>query len=960
MSTTLNYGRMSGDQWVDVLLAHPELAEHCDWSKLQGSHWSSLLSARPQFADFCSWEKLSRDERMLGHYSCWPDLLVWQPQFADKCDWDSIEADGWATLLRKRPEFADKCDWSKFDKGVNAGSALGRILASQPQLESACDWRALSGSCMADLLKRNPEYAGHCDFSGLSVEDWVGSDVVGGGLLEYQPRFADKCCCWEQFTIDQWVALLKAQPSLANRCDKLFAIDAKDWVEMLGRQPSLVDCFSDWDKISADDWTELIVKHPEFGKRCNAWEQFSLDNWYVLLKNDPLLFGKCDKWKDLNCNAYAWKKLVEVQPQLADFRNAMKKGEGVTLYRISINGDVPPDANECVSHETVESLADLLGPGKANVFSKFEGADWYHLLERRPEFAVKADLRTMDDMYWDRLLKEQPALEKYRPPIETRRFSSFDGTSWAKVLSEHPEYEQRCVWSKIHRADDWVVLLSAQPQFADRCPWDNFGGEPLARLIAACPKLYSKCRKEYIDGEGWVRILKQHPDFAKKYKTLAPKMWLRDKCVVWHSFPDLCDADFSSFESGQIVYVLRFCPEYAGKCDLSKIDGSTWANLLDGGWGGVLDGERWKIHKESYTYEKHPGLAPLCAWEKIPADKVCGLIKDYPQYADRMDLSQCPAGQILDAVFTWTHEGDHDNGDRNEKLYSSLIERIDLSTLDGWNWALLIAHHPEYADKCDWSKLDGWDWSHLLRERPEFADRCEWDLLDNRGWTWLLEGRLEFAYMCSFDKLDGGNWVNLLIAQPKLSSYCTWSKLNDWDDLVPRNWEKLLVERPEFIDKCDISRLGTRNWSAILKKQPQLADKCDKWSEFNDSSEGGELSSLLACHPQFADRYEQLPCSGGRALAGLLQVHPELSVKCQAVFADAQSFCGYEWASLLSTPGILNRLRVEAIEVVKAEKPGQTAKKPAKKVKKASAAKARTKESKSARKEGVGDERTRR
>ena len=201
---------MSGDQWVDVLLVHPKLAEHCDWSRLPGSHWSSLLSARPQFADFCSWEKLSRDERALGHHSCWPELLVAQPQFSGKCDWDSIEADGWGTLLRRRPEFADKCDWS-FVAGV-AHRDLCELLCKRPQFLDKIKWQNFTGLYLVQLLSEAPRLIGVCDYNRLSGEAWT-------ELVCYRPEFVDRCD-WakvnEALRDKAWKTMLERRSQLAK------------------------------------------------------------------------------------------------------------------------------------------------------------------------------------------------------------------------------------------------------------------------------------------------------------------------------------------------------------------------------------------------------------------------------------------------------------------------------------------------------------------------------------------------------------------------------------------------------------------------------------------------------------------------------------------------------------------------------------------------------------------------
>ena len=46
--------------------------------------------------------------------------------------------------------------------------------------------------------------------------------------------------------------------------------------------------------------------------------------------------------------------------------------------------------------------------------------------------------------------------------------------------------------------------------------------------------------------------------------------------------------------------------------------------------------------------------------------------------------------------------------------------------LDGWDWSILLAAMPQFADKCDWDKLEAEDWDNLLHEQPQFAEMKHW------------------------------------------------------------------------------------------------------------------------------------------------------------------------------------------------------------------------------------------
>lgn len=51
--------------------------------------------------------------------------------------------------------------------------------------------------------------------------------------------------------------------------------------------------------------------------------------------------------------------------------------------------------------------------------------------------------------------------------FKIRPLSKLVGAEWASLLDCHPEYAERCDWSKLSD-EDWEYLLSGQPQFADK------------------------------------------------------------------------------------------------------------------------------------------------------------------------------------------------------------------------------------------------------------------------------------------------------------------------------------------------------------------------------------------------------------------------------------------------------------------------------------------------------------
>ncbi len=54
-------------------------------------------------------------------------------------------------------------------------------------------------------------------------------------------------------------------------------------------------------------------------------------------------------------------------------------------------------------------------------------------------------------------------------------WSRLDGELWARLLSDHPEFADRCDWTKLGKRD-WFNLLDGRhdPSFAAHCPKEVF------------------------------------------------------------------------------------------------------------------------------------------------------------------------------------------------------------------------------------------------------------------------------------------------------------------------------------------------------------------------------------------------------------------------------------------------------------------------------------------------------
>lgn len=117
-----NSKRWYGHEWVDKILVNPGVAKHLDWDdwgKLTGSDWVRLLLKRPRFAEDCS-----RDD-VMGWFAFngrnWAVLLAERPEFAAACSqedvdgWSRLTPEDWISLLTAQPQFVGECrNWKEF------------------------------------------------------------------------------------------------------------------------------------------------------------------------------------------------------------------------------------------------------------------------------------------------------------------------------------------------------------------------------------------------------------------------------------------------------------------------------------------------------------------------------------------------------------------------------------------------------------------------------------------------------------------------------------------------------------------------------------------------------------------------------------------------------------------------------------------------------------------------------
>lgn len=100
-------------------------------------------------------------------------------------------------------------------------------------------------------------------------------------------------------------------------------------------------------------------------------------------------------------------------------------------------------------------------------------AERYPSLDRWQLFLIKKMPKFASE-FLPNYLKTYGEFAKAAEKIEDRNnriidivTESYNGKEWADLLSEYPEFADKCDWAKLSD-EDWTTLLEKQPQFADK------------------------------------------------------------------------------------------------------------------------------------------------------------------------------------------------------------------------------------------------------------------------------------------------------------------------------------------------------------------------------------------------------------------------------------------------------------------------------------------------------------
>ena len=346
----------------------------------------------------------------------------------------------------------------------------------------------------------------------------------------------------------------------------------ENWAKVLDGKPELFREKCEWSSLTGLNWGWLLRWKPEFADLCD-WKKLSESDWCFLLLSRPQFF----KYLHLDnlCNR-RWVELINVIPQITERINWVLMKKNVSKF----SGVV---------------WLDLLVKNACYA----EICDWEKLEERPircPKCLESRGMYWKVTTCWDVLLSERPELSKYRNwdryyganwrELQKKHPNAFDnanrlvltGSEWVELLIKEPQYANLCQWNKIE-ASDWLRLLTVQPQFANKRNWGKIDTKNLQkeengmRLRSNRYRYRYRYQREEVNGTHWVTLLSAQPQFA-------------DRC------------DWSKLGGEDWVSLLSARPQFADRCDWKRLKGWDWLKLLT----------------------VHPQFADKCSWDKVNDD----------------------------------------------------------------------------------------------------------------------------------------------------------------------------------------------------------------------------------------------------------------------------------------------------------------------------------------------------
>ena len=553
----IDFAKLDGHGWADLLVDKPQFATQCEWQNLDGSDWARLLNLHPEFADKCDWEKLD--------WQNMDALTVEHPEFRRFQRWKPDVFVGYAERGRSiATSVSDKysADYFLAVCGEAAASvdAINSCQVFVPVLTGDFDLEILEkvsvpivplwpnnesnrislpdGMEVSTLDMTGTDFDSSLESAGcrfprevLIKRNSVENYIEERDLLHLVLEFPEYLLGAKRIRLGHanWAKLLARRPDFGFACD-FAGFDSHDWLILLMSQPSFASrCdfrLFEGRSHGTSLWSLLLRKQPQFADRC-SFSEFTGSDWQVLLSEQPQFADKCD-WRTLD--GHDWTRLLCVQPQLAE---------------------------QCDWEEVKRADSD----------------DICYMLEKQPQFVGRCDVSTFDDSDWSKLIQSQSELLKWCDWTKVGR------ETWVDLVGKFPDLASQIKWPML-TGELWARLLATQPQFADHCDWGTLNGADWNRLLRNQPQFAERCDWKLLNGSDWSSLLLRQPKFSEncEWEKLTGSDWA-SLLIEQSQFWKYCD--WQKLVGKDYVRLLKKKPCFAVKCDWSRLADDDWLELLE-------------------------------------------------------------------------------------------------------------------------------------------------------------------------------------------------------------------------------------------------------------------------------------------------------------------------------------------------------------------------------------------
>lgn len=202
-----------------------------------------------------------------------------------------------------------------------------------------------------------------------------------------------------------------------------------------------------------------------------------------------------------------------------------------------------------------------------------------------------------------------------------------------------------------------------------------------------------------------------------------------------------------------------------------------------------------------------------------------------------------------------------------------------------FNRALYV---PDELTTDEVAELNGDDWCEILKRRPELYKKVPFNKLDSRSVGQLVVNVPDLMSNVK-EALQGASWdvwLNVLMVDSEQVCNCDLTRTCGMFGLPA--WGDIFLAFPQFVEKCDFTKLESREIKDILMKNPHLGDRLDlsKLSAY-------EWVDVLLVYPEF-ERYCDFTRLSGHAWASILEKTSRYDARCDFSLLD-----GRDWERLL-------------------------------------------------------------